>query len=45
MGQQAPGGTVRLRGRDWAGSESISSSDSLSEEDEVGESAGVELGE
>ena len=42
MGQKAPDGAPRLRGRDPEGS--MSSSESELEEDEVGESSGVELG-
>lgn len=42
MGQKAPGGTVKLSGREPE--ESMSSSDSLSDEEDVGESSGVVLG-
>lgn len=42
MGQNAPAGTVRLNGREP--DRSMSSSDSLSEDDDVGESSGVDVG-
>ena len=45
MGQKAPRGTAKLTGRE-PDEESISSSNSLSEEEEdVGERSGVELAE